>query len=60
MEEKKITADMLPDKCGNVIKGFYKIMYPNGKTIDELKNSEYSSLRRIAAYIEKDVTGDVE
>lgn len=60
MEEKKFTADMLPDECGNVIKTFYRIMFPNGKTIDELKNSDSTLLRKIAIYFEKDVSGNVE
>lgn len=50
----KITADMLPTEGGEVIRFFYGIMYPDGQTVDELKNSPHRFLRNIGSYFEKE------
>ena len=55
----KITADMLPDEGGPVIKFFFAAVYPDGATIEELKNSDRNCFRKIGAYFEKkEVTAD--
>lgn len=54
----KITVDMFPAECSNVIKFFYSTMFPEGLTLEELKNSEHHLLQRIGEYFEKDVIED--
>ena len=51
---KTITAEMLPEECGRVIKVMYGIMFPQGKTVEELKASESSLLRKIGSYFEQE------
>ena len=54
----KITADMLPDECGKFIKFAYSTAFPNGQTIEELKNSDHRLLQNIGKFFEKDVSDD--
>lgn len=50
----KITADMLPEEGGEIIKFFFGIEYPEGATVEELKNSEHKTYRDIGNYFEKE------
>lgn len=49
----RITADMLPDEGGKVIKVFYAAMHPEGLTMEELKSSPHRYLRNIYDYFKK-------
>ena len=48
-----ITADMLPDDCGEVVRFFFKVLYPKGATVGELKNSPHRTLRGLGKYFDK-------
>lgn len=50
----KITADMLPDEGGEVIRFFFAVQYPDGATAEELKQSEHRVFRNIGEYFEKE------
>ena len=51
---ERITYDML-DKFGSVVKATFRLLYPNGLTMEELeqKAKEYSWLRIILAGIKE-------
>lgn len=49
----KITADMLPDEGGMVIKSFFAAEYPEGATMEELAASPSRHLRNIYDYFKK-------
>jgi hypothetical protein len=49
---RRITADMLPEECGSVIKGFFAMLFPEGQTVEELKQSPHRLFRDIGKYFE--------
>lgn len=51
----RITADMLPKEGGEVIGLFFSTVYPDGVTVEELKQSEHKLFRNIGKYFEKEV-----
>ena len=54
----KVTADMLPQEGGEVIKFFFSAAYPDGATLEELKQSEHKLFRDIGKYFEKEAATD--
>ena len=50
---KKITADMLPEAGGDVIRFAFAVLFPEGQTVEELKNSEHKCFRDIGRYFEE-------
>ena len=52
--DKVITYDML-DGFGEAVKGFYKLLYPNGLTVGQLLASERRILRTIGERFAEEV-----
>lgn len=50
---EKITVDMLPEEGGRLIKVFFITDFPEGATMEELKNSGHRYLRNIYNYFKK-------
>ena len=43
---EKITSDMLTE-FGTTIQGFFKLFFPDGLTLEEMKNSKHRVLRTL-------------
>lgn len=54
--DKLITSDML-DPFGPTIKGIYKIMFPNGLTMQELADSNSNCLKTIYKHFKEETDG---
>ena len=49
----RVTADMLPEEGGDVIRFVYAVLFPEGQTVEELKNSPHKCFRDIGKYFEE-------
>jgi hypothetical protein len=44
---------MLPEEFGDVISGAFAILFPDGQTIEELKQNKHNVFRDVGKYFEE-------